>query len=332
MESINNNLKNLRISGNGNNNSNDSKNLCICICGCGVIEKYCNRRSSFNKIESGISNSSHTDEGDDNFLEFYQPSDILKEQKNKTPRVLVIYNYFMMPNIDFSNITKLILGCTSNIESFDNYFNVMPKLEYFCYVFFNHGYEALKIQEQLKASAWDINDNYTIKHFEVTVSEHDIGRYEIINNDASACFISRLKCLQSLRIEVQIFNQISKQLIANKTCIPDLYIFWDYYFVINYPSTPTSYYYCGTTADFLLEAYEKKVYTNVYIQAPSSNITHLSMDSIRRCIPGIVFPILMERPHWTGIMPKRSRKFFNMDINDFNLRYKWIGYTTIKNK
>lgn len=86
----------------------------------------------------------------------------------------------MIPNVDFSNINKLILGCVAKIDCFDTYFKQMPKLEYFGYVFYTH-YMKDENQQQLNPTAWDIADNYTIKHLEVTVSEYDIGYSYIIN-------------------------------------------------------------------------------------------------------------------------------------------------------
>lgn len=107
-----------------------------------------------------------------------------------------------MPDIDFSNVTKLILGCVSKITSFEIYFKQMPKLEYFGYIFYTH-YVPEEKQEELNPSAWDIVDNFLIKHFEVTVSQPDMV-YHQINNAALAHFISKLKFLNSLKTNVLI--------------------------------------------------------------------------------------------------------------------------------
>lgn len=60
-------------------------------------------------------NSSNSDSSEIT-REFFQKEDLLKQSEINAPTTLGIYNYFMVPDIDYTNVTKLTLGCTSSIQ------------------------------------------------------------------------------------------------------------------------------------------------------------------------------------------------------------------------
>lgn len=169
-------------------------------------------------------NSSNSDSSEIT-REFFQKEDLLKQSEINAPTTLGIYNYFMVPDIDYTNVTKLTLGCTSSIQCFDTFFKRMPKLEYFGYIYYTHN-KTEENQCKLNSRAWHIEDNYSIKHFEFTFSQYS---YEHIIRDRSDIihFMSKLKCLQSFRTSTRIFDALVSQMIFREISFQSLYLYWD---------------------------------------------------------------------------------------------------------
>lgn len=163
--------------------------------------------ASSNSVESSSRGSES-----ESVLEYYSMEDLLEEPEIKVPSTLYIFNYYMKPNIDFSNVTKLILGCVARIDTFDSYFKNMPKLEYFGYGFYTHKIPK-EGQELFDPKAWTIDENYSIKHFELTTSTGNTMNFYKIGCDQLTRLMRKLKNLESFRTDVKLFHSLVPHLI-----------------------------------------------------------------------------------------------------------------------
>lgn len=161
------------------------------------------------------------------------------------------------PNpIMFECVTSFFLKVKEvNFESLDFFFDHMPNLMYFGYVFVTeypyHCYSNIfntKLQsklEQLEITASDSCSEFKIDydsliHFISIHTEH--GK------------------LRTLRIDLQMFKLISKKLIQNNVKFENLYLNWNDYLTIYY------YGFCETAKYYLEKPYTKGVYKNLYLQ------------------------------------------------------------------
>lgn len=232
-------------------------------------------------------------------IHIFDKDDLKSISSNANPTYLLIYNNsLIVPSIDFSSVTKFLLSVSENIETLDIFFEQMPNLIYFGYMYILHSHNS-----KLNPKFFNIKTNNKMNDVEIAVSEYDFD-YEI-DYKVLCSFIQKFKVLKSLRIDLNIFKRISKLLIENEIKFIDLYLNWDYYFDIpldihtNYRESPKH---------FLQLPFEKKVYHNLFLQVCTQKVSDKFL--VDEYLPGIKE---INYPSNKPFQIIRKSKWFDMD-------------------
>lgn len=155
----------------------------------------------------------------------------------------------------------------------------MPNLEYFGYLYMLHHPH----KHPPNFDIFNIKTNNRIKDVEITSSQYCL-EYSQIDFSLLCGFIQKLRNLTSLRIDLNMFKTLSNLLIENEIKFENLYLHWDYRFVMTYKDYK-SFGVKECPRYYLQEPFRRKVFKNLYLQVSTEKIDPFFFDYYH--MPGI---------------------------------------------
>lgn len=177
-------------------------------------------------------------------------------------------NYIIIPD-QFRNITKLLLtfDVGADFNTFDTLLSQLPNLKYFGFLFSMH---------TLNCEWWDTLDCYpNLETVELASNRKYIAHF---NRGPLCNFFQKNPNIISIRISLSLWLNIWDALFARKISFKNFFLQWDDYY---------SFIFSETIDSFFLKWFEKKLYTEAYIEFYSEDEKSDKFYSDSQYIPGI---------------------------------------------
>lgn len=216
-----------------------------------------------------------------------------------------VHNSFVAIPKQFHNITKLLLTIYvgADFETFDVFFQQLPHLNYFGFLFSFIG------QTSINPNWWNTDQYVNLRELEIITTEHNYVRDY---NFGPLCrFIQNHSNIRSLRTQYSLLRKIVSILLAYNVSFENLYLHYDGYF-----ST------LNDRLSLFQPWYQKNLYKTLYLEV-ASNAERFDLHSLyERLAPGI--------KEINYLKLKRAEKFTYITIRETRTMIVKIVYNKSK--